>query len=216
MKAENLRSHTLWIYGVVVALAVREAVTRVVPHALSPPFEGFSALWPEALRLTVFLIIIVRFYLGAAEFFEKYAEGARDREAYVFDFFIGLLHFLIFFALAVTVSSHPTAATPQPSPQHWFLVTLCVILLYDWFWWVFTMLLGWKLPAPVPEWIAINTITFVFVLAGYFVSSVRLQPVTSETIAMVPVLFFSVLDLVDMSRDGTLIADFAKRVFARR
>jgi hypothetical protein len=98
------------------------------------------------------------------------------------------------------------------------VVTLCVILLYDWFWWLFTMLLGWKPPAPVPEWIAINTLTFLLILAAYFACKdlLGLQPVTSETIAMVPVLFFSMLDLVEMSRGGTLVADLAGRVFSRQ
>ena len=97
-----------------------------------------------------------------------------------------------------------------------FLV-LSAILLWDWAWWGFSCSLGWKPPAPLPEWIAINTLTFVLILAAYFGCEDILgwQPVTAESVAMIPVLVLSVVDLMEMSRGDTWIADAVARVLSR-
>jgi hypothetical protein len=63
--------HPIWIFGVLVALSVKEAITRVAPHLLAFDLgEPRLPMWTEGLRLLAFGLLIVRFYLSAAHLFD--------------------------------------------------------------------------------------------------------------------------------------------------
>src|SRR6478672_10322850 len=91
---KKAHTHALWIYGVIVGLAIREALTHVMPLALVPPSAAplLDQLTPElkklaqvlqyhppppatgqliliGIRLVVFLVMVVRFYFGSVQYF---------------------------------------------------------------------------------------------------------------------------------------------------
>jgi len=69
----RLHSQVFFLYGVVVGLAIREALVRVGPDLvlfLSPKIQP-RHLYLEALRLVVFFLAITTFYIGSHVFFDK-------------------------------------------------------------------------------------------------------------------------------------------------
>jgi hypothetical protein len=114
--------HAFWIYGVIVALAIREALSTVIPHTIpilaqsqitSQP-EPKNQLILEAMRLVLFLAMTIRFYLGSCRYFDQ-VYCADDSAVkfphanYSMDFVLGLIHFLLFFTWSETlVKSRPS------------------------------------------------------------------------------------------------------------
>src|SRR4051812_47887502 len=106
----EVHKHAFWAYGVILALAIREPLSQVVPHFVRDGFSDWQVQL-EIWRLLVFLILIIRFYLGAGVYFDEVylREGEREkykRKSYPIDFLTGLFHFLSFFACAVVLSLH--------------------------------------------------------------------------------------------------------------
>ena len=91
----------------------------------------------EAYRLVLFLFTIACFYFGCGQYFEKVHirsaasdPNATTKTSYGLDYGMGLIHFLIFFALAIAVTDH--------SRFRWgvspYLIFLSAIFLYDLVW----------------------------------------------------------------------------------
>jgi hypothetical protein len=160
-KVEGARSHALWLYGVIIGLAITESLSTTLPHALagnpaiaSPavfiavPGEGI--IRQETMRLVAFLIMSVRFYLGAA----AYAGKCKDEE-YKLDLLFGTLHFILFYAWAITVPVMASANRP-PAAEHWYLTVLIVILLFNLMWWMFRRILVGQPLYMVRLWTVVN------------------------------------------------------------
>ena len=102
-----LHQHAFWVYGVIVGLALKEALSTVLPHLLGfltdLPQSPFAYLW-EVWKLTVFLTLIIQFYLGSAVYFNRHhnLDSETLSEGYVPDFLAGLIHFILFFAWSLT------------------------------------------------------------------------------------------------------------------
>ena len=59
--SEGLRRHSFWLYGVIVGLAIKDALETVVRHLISPPPGLLHDALLESTRLVVFLITIIQF-----------------------------------------------------------------------------------------------------------------------------------------------------------
>jgi hypothetical protein len=118
-----VHQHAFWLYGVVVGLAIREALNNSVPALLGAPGPGttFPSRALLVIRVTVLLLLVMRFYLGSAAYFGQAhpigsaSDGQRGRPgmAYASDFLAGLLHFILCYSLALQVS---LLSLPQPIP----------------------------------------------------------------------------------------------------
>src|SRR5258708_36586817 len=108
--SEGLRKQSFWLYGVIVGLAIKESLETVVRHLISPPPGLLHDTLPESSRLLVFLFLIIQFYLGAVWYFDEVYENpetAKDYtdKNYAVDFLFGLIHFLFFFAWALSIDT---------------------------------------------------------------------------------------------------------------
>ena len=108
----------------------------------------------EALRLTVFGLMIIRHYLGAAHLFDNIHAAAlcpscdspipkeeNDRllkagRQFGVDFFAGILHFTLFSVWSLTLElHHPDITDHGHIVSEWaFRAVLLFILIYDVFW----------------------------------------------------------------------------------
>ena len=67
---KGLHRHVFWFYGILVALAIRDALLSVIPHIIAPtPDVETWAVYEEVFRLALFLLVIIRFYFGSVVFF---------------------------------------------------------------------------------------------------------------------------------------------------
>src|SRR5713226_9333899 len=88
------------------------------------------------LRLAIFLVTAVRFFIGASVFFQAVHicpdhERSYPRRNYVLDFASALIHFSILYSLAVSIGSSPTSSSIIYLSQEKFFLALCAVLLYD-------------------------------------------------------------------------------------
>jgi hypothetical protein len=211
-----LYKNAFWLYGVIVGLAIKEALETTVPHLMNIPELSVAgqqinfphpqySYYPEFLRLIVFLALIIRFYLGSAYFFtiaheadssnaafkEKYGEIESRR--YGLDFVFGFVHFLGFIILALTIDLHHT-------PVRWFDYAVVFILLYDALWYAFTFKLDTS--GLTLWWMVVNG--FTFILCGFIYLAAELSwhdPIRSEIFALWPVLMISGVDIGWMMLD---------------
>ncbi len=202
-----IHKHAFWLYGVVVGLAIKEALETSVPHLINPARlaeelarsgqrlnfpDAEIGLLPEILRLAVFLALTIRFYFGSAYFFGTAyeaddADTKYHKKNYGVDFIFGFLHFISFVILALTIDLHT-------SPVQWFVYTVAFILVYDLFWYGFSYkqatskLIFW--------WMFINLLN---ALASAFIYSIiernSKNIITAEFWSLLPVLIVSIFDI---------------------
>src|SRR5271154_273790 len=108
MNQNALHPSASWLNGIIVALAIREGLTQVVPRLTNAAHEYNWATELQIARVLLFLITIIRFYLGSILYFDavhisKETAGEYVRKSYGLDFLVGLMHFIIFFAWATTI-----------------------------------------------------------------------------------------------------------------
>jgi hypothetical protein len=135
----RLHGQMFFLYGAVVGLAIREALVRVGPglvNFLSSPIEPWK-IRLEFFRLVIFFLAISTFYIGAVFFFDRVhvgdeAEKTYPRSNYFYDFWFGLIHFVLFFLCAITINDFLRVK----SGLSLFLIYLAIIFLYD-LWWLF-------------------------------------------------------------------------------
>lgn len=146
--------HAIWIYGALVGLALKEAIATVAPHMLAFATEP-DVLYAEVIRLFVFGLMTIRFYLGAAHVFENlhspalsakdgYADLPEDDQQALrrasrqvgVDFLCGVLHFTIFSVWSMTLELHAPygSATAHSIHEGAFRWVLAFILVFDLFW----------------------------------------------------------------------------------
>jgi hypothetical protein len=214
VKAESLHASGSWLIGTVVALALREALTTCVPHIVDPHshlHQGVDhpgrILTLETIRLCVFMVVTLRFFLGSVEFFQEVLEEAvrnNSNEAYSKDFLFGIVHFIIFLAWAVTVDVNDIG-------ELWFLGILGMILLYD---------IPWCLLRPkqssnhnkVKLWAVMNAVTVVFSIAAFFAMRTFFGDRGDwwEEMALLPVMCGSAFDLWGILTDDPIIPKFLR------
>lgn len=235
MISEGLRKQAFWLYGVIIGLAIKDALEIAIGHLMVPPDGSFRDFLPESTRFWVFLLTAIQFYLGSAWFFDKFHEQlpeetttnptrTRTRGRYAVDFLFGLSHFLLFFAWAISLDTHK-------GHLHLFSILLVVMLLYDWIWcWISR---GLDTYSEIRKWSLTNAAVITAAVAFYGVAYFILIVVDTlqepamldfwagdpyrhriaEPIAMIPVLVIACVDIVGTITDKRLVADWVVRRF---
>ncbi|HJP91561.1 MAG TPA: hypothetical protein VJ875_06370 [Pyrinomonadaceae bacterium] len=228
MISEGLRKNAFWLYGVIVGLAIKHALETVIGHMLDPSVHIY--LQPgvtltkrlayldggtEVVRLAVFLFTIIQFYLGSVWFFDKFYEGesvAYENNEYATDFLFGLAHFLFFFGWALSINTHSGYLRVFP-------ILAIIILLYDSVWCRACKGRGnQQRYFEIRKWTLVNVgvvglavLTYllaIHIAKNYF--DVQRSPIRhriGEVAASVPILAFSVVDIVGMIIGKQIIAD---------
>jgi hypothetical protein len=197
---QSLHRHAFWIYGVIVGLAIKEALVAVLPHLFKPPFEPLRTEFYEICKLLIFLIVITRFYLGSAYFFEEAhcsdnCVSKYPQRSYAMDFLFGLVHFLLLFVWAITIG-HDI----QPRV---FNRILWLLLLYDVAWYLACR--KYDTRHLMKLWTALNGFTFVLALVTYLVAKQWLSPETAELLGFIPVLIASAIDITELITEKQVI-----------
>ncbi|HXI24425.1 MAG TPA: hypothetical protein VNG71_11230 [Pyrinomonadaceae bacterium] len=206
--------HAFWLYGVLVGVAIKEALESIShlvnPARLEDELTHLGAvvqyahhdfgLIPEVFRLTVFLVLTVRFYLGSAFYFGAVYEapGAREKfpiTNYPADFFSGFLHFVCFVILALLIDVHAT-------PIYYFPFMVGLILVWDLAWFASSM--RRSTARMITLWMGVNLVTALVAAVTYLIielvnySMVERRTYTNlraERCAFYWVLAVSVLDI---------------------
>jgi hypothetical protein len=206
MTNENVLRNAFWLYSVIVGLSIEEALKSVIPQIFALAPEQRWEFIPAALRLFLFLVLIIRFYLGAAFFFEKvyFSEKASEypKKSYNLDFLFGLIHFLIFFALAISIES-------QQIPRRVFQVLLSVTILYDVWWYIASR--KYDTRKLIKLWTVVNVITFITAAAFYLsVYSMGYGYLRAEEAAFVPIFIVSVVDIAELALGKMILAEWLR------
>lgn len=202
--AAELQKQALWLFGVLVGLAIKEAITKVYGDVV-----GRGEFWGgllEGARLFVFLMVILRFYLGAVQYFNAaYASqvAARDNVNRQFgtDFLFGFLHFTIFCFWGLSIN-----LVDDNGWRLLFPVILGTILMYDvgWYLWSST-----ETRKNIRIWVVSNFVTACVGLLLFATTALALmffanarsmhlseqQSMACELVAYLPVLVASFIDL---------------------
>lgn len=218
---EGIHKHAFWLYGVLVGIAIKHALDTTIPHIFDPshiqgqltatqlaqPQSQYS-FWPDLGRLLVFLILIIRFYLGSAFYFSDIHDASSGYDIldsseedaqplvknYALDFICGFTHFLAFVILAMNIDPH----TKQ---LFWFPVLVGFILFYDFIWWIFS--LRYYSADYIFWWMIVNSGTLVIsgiiYLLAYYPGKREL--LTAEACALIPVVAVSAYDIGAMMLD---------------
>ncbi|MDT7543364.1 MAG: hypothetical protein QOE33_3268 [Acidobacteriota bacterium] len=207
----GLRSHVFWLYGVIVGLAIKEGLSEVLPHLFTKSVQPFYHLL-EGARLLVFLILIIRFYLGAVKFFsDAYdcveAGSSYTSKNYFIDFLIGFFHFLFFFALAISIDIHDR-------PLWLYPVLLAGILVYDVPW----LAVNWYNDTYhlIKLWTFVNVGTLLVGACLYLtLPNMGVSTAKAEASALLIVLIVSLIDIGEIVTDKEIFATGLKRLTSR-
>jgi len=199
--------HGFWLYGVLVGVAIKEALETGISHIVEPmrlmeelhhigivpnfPHSETTA-WPEVVRVITFLLLVIRFYLGAAFYFGAVYES-RDSKTkfpvtnYGADFFSGLLHFVLFVILALIIEIHTI-------PVYYFPALVGFILIWDVIWFASSMR---RSTAPVIFWwMLANVLTAALSTISYLVLVVLGKGLLqAERCAFYLIIVVSLLDI---------------------
>jgi hypothetical protein len=221
MAPDSIRKQALWLYGVIIGLALKEAFVLTLPHVVETqkPFHVRSEHFTEGLRLFCFIVLAIRFYFGAVVYFEEAYEKQHPppegsapgtpsankypTKSFGTDFIFGFFHFILFFALAISIPTHSDTSFNQDTFRlGLFLGLLILILLYDAFW----LCLNWfnSTFELIQKWAFLNGVTVLamIVIYGctllyYFMSDQHFDYLFCESLVLVPVLLTSGLDMIE-------------------
>ena len=210
--------HALWIYGVIVGLAIRESLAQTLAHMFpqnhpaQPPHVGDQQLILESLRVVTFLITVIRFYFGAALYFdEMYGDDAGNgHRSFGFDFLTGMAHFLVFFAWSYSITFH----TRFSHGLSGFLTLLFVVLLYDVFWYLAS--LRYDTAQFIGLWTLLNLLTFLISFSLFIVATWFTSQEIAESICLIPVILVAIVDLGDMASGKNLVIEWLGALIKRR
>ncbi len=203
-KVEGARAHALLLYGVIVGLCIRDALSGTLPNILAPGAAGPTGtvfpVFPETLRLVAFLTMVVRFYMGAA----AYAAKCKDHE-YKLDLFFGILHFILFYAWSISIPL-------QGSSGHWFRDILMVILGYNMLWWLVRHRVVGRPIYMVRLWTLVNALTALMIFSLFsLLRSLNWTTNDAEGVVLILLIVISWIDLSEIIQ----YSDHSKGLFSR-
>ncbi len=211
--AEGVHRHAFWVYGVIVGLAIDKALSGLIPHIFTLPNDEPWPFLPEAARFVVFIILIVRFYLGSALYFnDAYlsdeATNLYPRKSYALDFLFGFAHFLFFYALGVSIEIHN-------KPNGIFPVLLVVILAYDLLWFLASGDNDTR--HLIKMWAFVNLITLLVSLVCYLVvNRLGYNALRAEESAFIPIVIVSIIDFAEMITQRPVFSEWLARLATRQ
>ena len=160
-----------------------------------------SFTWLSILRLGIFLVLIVRFYLGAVTVFVSPIDRKPNDAV---DLLVGLLHFLFFFGWATTIDVPVTSRwRGETSP---FLFLMVIVLLFDIFWW----LLSWgRRFEKLNLWTVVNTATAALCVLIHLAAVVTKVDLTAaEEFTFLPVAVVSIVDVSEITSGKEIFRRF--------
>lgn len=179
-----------------MGLAIREALTQTLHHAFSIPAPDSTwILHIEIWRTVLFMVMIVRFYVGSVVFFGNVygPSSPQTQNNYYLDFLMGFTQFILFYAWSVTIFSY----TRSMKGFSYYLDVMFIILLFDFLWLTFNI--GNDTAETIKVWTIVNSLTalisFACFVAAAKVFDVNVQ--VAEEMALVPVGIASVLGLTE-------------------
>ena len=201
----ELQKQAIWLYGVLVGLSIKEALTDVFDHRVQQEIQHFWGGSLELSRLCLFLLLIVRFYLGAVQYFHAvYGSANADTnyptKSFRNDFLIGFGHFVFFCVLGLSVTLHDTYSWLFPA-------VLVAVLGYNIPWYLSSRKLSTA--SAIRLWAVVSAVTIAFSALFFLLCCMGLmwfqnagrmemtaqQAATCEMLAFIPIVFFSAIDL---------------------
>jgi hypothetical protein len=155
-------------------------------------------------KLMVFLIMIIRFYIGSGQYFEEAhcsieADKNFIRKSYSADFMFAMFHFLLFSVWAMSLEAGVQAT--------FYTMLLWVILLFDLVWYLCCR--SYDTKHLMKLWTVFNLATFVSAALVFFaLSYFGFTKFTSELAALIPVLIASVIDMIELITGRPLVKAF--------
>jgi len=213
MVETNIRKNAFWLYGVIIGLAIKEAITGVLPHFYRAPINQLVDHVPELIRLAIFLALSIRFYLGSTHYFDEAYKGAQSqpetgikaasKNNYGLDFVFGIFHFLMFYALAIAINYDGNGKSEDAISPYIFTILLSIILLYDLPW----AMANWANDTLhlIKMWVVLNVLTVIaslIVFGGFWIYSLikgtSFSYFQAESFALFPVFVISVIDIGEL------------------
>jgi|ERR1051326_640278 hypothetical protein len=215
-------NHAFWVYGVIVGLAIREGLVKVISQNIdyqAPVTQGPATphdVSLQAIRLVLFLGVIIRFYLGSAIYFDSvYCSDKSDKKYptknYGIDFLLGLIHFILFFGWCETLTRSDHLVHGFGS----FLLGLGMILLYDMLWWIVNA--KYSTTKKIAPWAILNLVTVLCATVVWALLTIctDVGPKWREVLALLPVGFMTVVDFGEMFSNRNLITDWIVTILQR-
>ena len=172
--------------------------------------------WLEAIRLAVFLGLIIRFYLGSAIYFDAVycsdtADGDYPSKNYGIDFLLGLIHFILFFVWSETLIGSDRFAHGLSG----FLLVLGGILLYDIIWWLVSLKYSTKVA--IRAWALLNLLTVgaAYAILLFFNQFQWLGDKTNEVLCLIPIVLMTLADFGEMFTKKNLVTDWIVRILSK-
>ena len=205
---EDLHKHGLWLYGIILSLAIKEALTHVAPHVFNPPAGDARGLIAEFGRLLLFLFLSVRFYLRAVRFFQRAYNNPDSDERYKtksfpIDFLFGFCLFLFFFGCALSIDV-------SVIPHFWFPLLVALILFWD-LPWCFALRHS-DTRHLIKMWAFVNMLTLVVGLLIYFIVRPATDPRIAEWVAYIPIVIASGIDLAELTGNRELFSEGLRKL----
>lgn len=169
--------------------------TSNLEQAPIPAPDNASILHIEIWRTILFMLMVVRFYVGSVVFFHK-VHGASAPETgsnYYLDFVMGFTQFVFFYAWSVTIFSY----SRSPKGFSYYMSVMFLILLFDLVWLLFNV--RNDTTETIKIWTVVNLLTALVAFAC-FITSARLFDLdaqSAEEISLIPVGLVSILDLTE-------------------
>lgn len=160
MSAEDAHRDAFWVITVVGGMSVAKAIEEFIAGISLSHWSTSNKI--VVLRMMIFLVTAVRFFIGSSVFFQE-VHIATDHEKqypkrnYVIDFASAIAHFTVLYWLALGIRVEPL--TPPVFAQEQFFLALCAVLLYDWVWFAFSI--GRSTLKIIRTWAIGNTVTLV-------------------------------------------------------
>lgn len=161
-------------------------------------------MYVEVIRLAMFLLVSIRFYLGAVIFFERVygnqAESSRyTHKNFGLDFLFGFVHFLFFSGMALSIDI-------QENFKHWFPLLMAGTLAYDTLWFISSR--RYDTRYLIRLWMVVNLATLLFAIPTYLVvRKVTDDPIPAEIFAYIPVAFFSFVDIGEVTTGNEIVSN---------
>lgn len=189
---DSIHKHAFWIYGVIVGLAIKEAMSDTLPELFKSASLNTWSKFAVAAKLALFLMMTIRFYLGSAHFFDSAHCGPKaselENKSYSIDFIFGAFHFLIFSVWAMSLA--------DGMPDTLFLNLMWVILGFDVIWYFFCR--SFDTRHLMKLWMVFNLTTLLVSALTYLFFLQWFSRFTAELLALIPVLIASVIDIREL------------------
>jgi hypothetical protein len=209
MRHAELRVQSAWLYGIIVGLSIREALSGTIPQIISPKHDVAGwVIMLAVVRLVIFLVTIIRFYLGSVSYFSEI--HVEPQSFYGMDFLTGTVHFVMFFGWATTLSD---LRHREASGVSHFGALGAAILLYDIVW----LAVSWKSPnrKDVMPWTIINAATTCLCALVFFPHWWHLDAVFKEQAALIVVGTVGLIDIAGILSDRRYIEETIESAFRK-